>query len=124
MLTNFCITFIGKLRENGYYGALYTNKSWINDYLYGDVIRHYCDIWFAHYQTSANITLEDEFQWNYDSYGEQLGMWQYSSSGFIDGSGIAKNQPVDLNYCYKDYPSIIKKYGLNGYEVDSDIVKA
>ena len=36
---------------------------------------------------------------------------------YIDGiSGI-----VDKNYCYIDYPSIIKKYGLNGYSKASNI---
>jgi GH25 family lysozyme M1 (1,4-beta-N-acetylmuramidase) len=39
-------------------------------------------------------------------------MWQYSWKGKIDG--IIGD--VDLNYCYKDYPSIIKKAGLNGYQ--------
>ena len=38
-------------------------------------------------------------------------MWQYSSKGSV--SGISGN--VDLNHCYKDYPSIIKESGLNGF---------
>ena len=45
-------------------------------------------------------------------------MWQYSSTGIIPNSGILKNQTVDLNYAYKDYPSIIKKYGFNGYSAN------
>lgn len=36
-------------------------------------------------------------------------MWQYSSNGNV--SGI--NGKVDLNYAYKDYPSIIKNMNLN-----------
>lgn len=39
------------------------------------------------------------------------GMWQYSSSGTV--AGIAGR--CDMNHCYKDYPAIIKKAGLNGF---------
>ena len=62
------------------------------------------------------VTLDDEFVWNYESWGSLFPVWQYSSMGVIDNSGIKNGQTVDLNYSYKDYPSIIKKYGLNGFE--------
>lgn len=115
-LTQHCMTFIDKLRENGYYGALYCNRYWLEELLFGDVLRSYCDIWYARYPTNANSYIEDVYSWNFDIYGEQLGMWQYSQSGIIPDCGIPKNQTVDLNYCYKDYEKIIKKYGLNGYK--------
>lgn len=115
-LTKYCMTFIDKLRENGYYGALYTNNKWITTLLCGDVLRAYCDIWYARYPTNANAQLDDVYTWSFEIYGEQLGMWQYSQTGIIPDCGIPKKQTVDLNYCYKDYESIIKKYGLNGYK--------
>ena len=38
-------------------------------------------------------------------------MWQYSETGSVPGiSGY-----VDLDYCYFDYPNIIKSLGMNGY---------
>jgi GH25 family lysozyme M1 (1,4-beta-N-acetylmuramidase) len=37
--------------------------------------------------------------------------WQCSGKGRVDG--IAGD--VDLDYCYKDYPSVIKGCGFNGY---------
>nr|WP_275955307.1 LysM peptidoglycan-binding domain-containing protein [Merdimmobilis hominis] len=40
-------------------------------------------------------------------------MFQYTSKGTV--SGIAGN--VDLNECYKDFPSIIKEAGKNGFSV-------
>ncbi len=116
MLTKFCITFIDKLRENGYYAALYSNKTWLSDYLYGDLLKGYCDIWYARYPHMNDVTLNDSFSWDMEKYGYQLGMWQYSSCGYISDCGMPKNQAVDLNYCYKDYPYIIKKYGFNGFE--------
>ena len=46
--------------------------------------------------------------------GKQLGMWQYTQSGVING--IAGE--FDFNYSYKNYPEIMKKWGLNGYVAD------
>ena len=43
-------------------------------------------------------------------------MWQYSSSGNVDGI----NGNVDMDIAYKDYPSIIKSCGLNGYKVTDE----
>ena len=45
------------------------------------------------------------------SYKGDYGIWQYSSKGSVDG--ISGN--VDLDYCYVDYPTIIKNGGFNGY---------
>ena len=64
------------------------------------------DIWYARYPLST-----DEFVWNVEKYGQHLGMWQYTESGVIEG---IENNLFDMNYCYRDYPSIIKKQGLNG----------
>lgn len=56
------------------------------------------DLWIAHYAAACG-------------YKGSYGMWQYSSSGSVPGvSGRC-----DMNYAYKDYASIIKKAGLNGY---------
>lgn len=46
------------------------------------------------------------------TYSGKYGMWQYSSTGKVNG--ISGN--VDMNWCYVDYPSAIKKAGLNGYK--------
>lgn len=45
------------------------------------------------------------------SYVKDYDMWQYSSTGKV--SGILGN--VDMNYCYRDFPTIIKAAGLNGF---------
>ena len=38
-------------------------------------------------------------------------MWQYSETGRINGIP----EDVDLNYCFKDYPYLINRYGLTGF---------
>lgn len=116
LLTSLCTKFIDVMRANGYYGAVYTNQKWLTNYLLGTSLRYYCDIWYARYPHLDQVTPDVEFTWNYELYGELYPVWQYTSAGVIDGCGMKKGQTVDLNYSYKDYPSIIKKYGLNGFE--------
>ncbi|MBR1528572.1 MAG: hypothetical protein IJ642_04625, partial [Oscillospiraceae bacterium] len=41
-------------------------------------------------------------------------IWQYSWTGKVDGI-TGNSGKVDMNYCYKDFPSIIKNAGLNGF---------
>ena len=52
----------------------------------------------------------------YDSkldYNKPVGIWQYAgNAGRCDGV----NGAVDLDVCYKDYPSVIKAQGLNGFK--------
>ena len=39
-------------------------------------------------------------------------MWQFSKKGIVEGF----DTEIDLNYCYRDYPSLMKKWGFNGFE--------
>lgn len=45
---------------------------------------------------------------NYNGYYD---IWQYSSTGRVNG--ITTN--VDMDYCYTDFPTIIKQRGKNGF---------
>ena len=45
------------------------------------------------------------------TYTGTHGIWQYTDKGAVNG--IVGN--VDLDIAYKDYPTIIKKAGLNGF---------
>ena len=90
-------TFCGKIEEAGYYAGLYMSRSPLTTNISPSVAADYA-LWVAEYGSACN-------------YNGSYGMWQYSSTGRV--SGISGN--VDMNYCYVDYPSIIKKVGLNGY---------
>ena len=50
-------------------------------------------------------------QWESPQSSVSCGIWQKNSTGSIDG--ITEN--VDVNIAYKDYPTIIKNKGLNGF---------
>ena len=41
------------------------------------------------------------------------GIWQYSSKNALRIAGFGNK--LDCDVAYKDYPSIIRKAGLNGY---------
>ena len=92
--TAFCST----VEKAGYYVSIYSSKSWIESYYTADVLNKY-DLWVAQWAPSC-------------TYAGSYGMWQYTADGVIPGiSGR-----VDCNISYKDYPTIIKKAGLNGYK--------
>lgn len=89
--------FCGEIEKAGYFAGLYMSRSPLQTYISSDVAKRYT-LWIAEYNNKCN-------------YSGSYGMWQYSSKGKV--SGINGN--VDLNYCYIDYPSVIKKAGLNGF---------
>ena len=99
--TKNALAFVRTMQENGYYVGVYANLDWFTNYLDVEKIQAECETWIAHYNE------------NYDYSNTAYGMWQYTDKGRLDG--ITANT-VDLNVCYKDYPSIIKNGGYNGFE--------
>ena len=102
--TEAAITFCETLENAGYYVVIYASDiSGFKDRMILDKLESY-DKWVARYGSEPQ-------------YVKEYGMWQYSSTEHIDG--ITENS-VDKNIAYKDYPSIIKKSGLNGFAADSE----
>lgn len=81
--------FMDALKAKGYYVVLYSYKSALTSVI-SESIRNKYEVWLAHYVKSTT----------YKGHT----MWQYSSTGKVNGI----NGDVDLDYCYVDYPSIIK----------------
>ena len=90
--------FCEEIEKAGYYAGLYMSRSPLQSYISDSVAKKYA-LWIAEYNSKCN-------------YNSDYAMWQYSSTGRING--ISGN--VDMDYCYKDFPTIIKKGGYNGYE--------
>jgi lysozyme len=96
--TAICKAFLEEMESLGFYVTLYTYANFANSYLnMADLARW--DFWVAAYQNPLT------------SWKGDWGIWQYSSTGKVDG--ISTN--VDLNHAQKDYPSIIQGAGLNGF---------
>jgi len=95
---DICAYFCERLTKLGYLAGVYANKDWLENRINDPRLAQY-PIWLA--------------QWNdVVTYKGKYGMWQYTSDGKVNGiSGR-----VDMNYCYEDYPTIIKSKELNGYK--------
>lgn len=98
--SNLVRTFCNELEENDYFAGLYTSRYPLQHYISRDVASRYA-VWVAEYNPTLN-------------YRGNYGIWQYSATGRVDGI----NGAVDLDYCYVDYPKMIKSAGLNGYADD------
>lgn len=105
LLSDMCEAFISALQAEGYYAGLYANHNWLTYILDSQQMLSIYDIWYARYP------LTEEPVWDEEKYGKQLGMWQYSESGTIEGFDCA----FDLNYAYKNYKEIMEKWHLNGF---------
>lgn len=93
-----CTAFCNALEKQGYYAAIYTFKSALENNISAAIKNRY-DIFLSHVGVQQT------------SYAGAYGLWQYSWTGRIPGiSG-----DVDLDYAYKDYPTMIQNAGLNGF---------
>lgn len=96
--TTAAIEFCRTLELNGYYVSIYgSDISTFCDRLELQRLNAF-DKWVARYGADP-------------SYVKNFGMWQFTSGGNV--AGILGN--VDMDYSYKDYPTIMKENNLNGY---------
>lgn len=86
--------FCGRVEEKGYFSMFYSNRNFIDTYLGNDLRKRYA-LWYARYN--------DRFD------GTSCGIWQYTSQGSVPGI----KGDVDLDRGFTDYPSVIRKAGLN-----------
>jgi len=98
-VTEACIGFCETMENAGYYCGIYASDvSGFNDRLDLSRLSKF-DKWVARYGSKPVVV-------------KSYGIWQKSDSGRINGI----NGNVDLDEAYKDYPTIIKNAGLNGYK--------
>jgi GH25 family lysozyme M1 (1,4-beta-N-acetylmuramidase) len=110
LLTQMAIAFIEDLQADGYFAALYTNNNWLENFYHKDTLLPLYDVWYARYIPTEKLLSP---VWDLEKYGPAMGMWQYTQEGTLEG--VASDIPFDINLCYKDYPTIIKRHHYNGY---------
>lgn len=98
MITAIAKTFCDILEKAGYYVVIYSSKSWFTSFFDDSIFKKY-DIWVAQWNNNCTIN-------------RTYGMWQFTNEGKVNGIKTR----VDMNYAYKNYPYIMKSYGLNGYK--------
>ena len=100
-VTDGIIGFCEYLENKGYYVGIYANTSWFNSRMYLDQLKNY-DKWIAQWSSKRPTSPEG-------------GMWQFGGeSNYVRTNKVA-GVTCDQNYAYKDYPSIMKNCGLNGF---------
>ena len=82
--------FCDALENAGYYAGFYMSRSPLTTHITEEVQKRYA-LWVAEWGGTLN-------------YSGSVGLWQFSSRGFVDG--ITGN--VDLDVGYVEYPDIIK----------------
>lgn len=102
---NICLTFMDKIASKGYLAGMYTGLYKSQSLPTNEICSKY-EFWVAAYYydglykpTRSGTT-----------FAHISGMYQYTSTNYVNGVG-----PLDTNVCYKDYPTIVKTYGFNGY---------
>lgn len=99
--------FLTVLEQAGYFAGLYCSTSYLQQYLTDSVRSRYA-IWVAQYYTSC-------------TYDGDYGIWQYNVAGSEEYDIIGQKSipgisaACDMDYCYTDYPAVIKAAGLNGF---------
>ena len=99
-VTDAVIGFCEELERLGFYSGVYSSLSWFNTKLETDRLAGWTK-WVARWVTGANTKPVVGFN--------AFDMWQYTDNGKVGG------KTVDVDICYLDFDSIIKKVGKNGF---------
>ena len=99
LCTDIIKTFCDTIRKGGYYPALYINPAWLENYTYKSEFVGKYDIWLAAWTGSFSKPTRY-------NYGQTMWQWGTSIVNGIMGD-------VDTNLVYVDYPTVVKKSGLN-----------
>ena len=106
-LTNVATIILEGLKNLGYYPMIYTGYDELN--MMNDHIRKDYDCWFAQWYTKPS-----SYKYN------RVGIWQYGGeTNYLNSPTISGVGVIDQNICYKDYPTIIKNGGYNGWKKGS-----
>lgn len=104
-LTKAIIAFCSTMEKAGYFVEIYANLDFFSNYMNDKNLQKYAH-WVAQWSTSCTYKGNDGV----------LGMWQFGGSTNLLRSNKIAGVVCDQDYAYKDYPTIIKQKGLNGYK--------
>ena len=105
-LTDIINIVCSMVEENGYWVGIYSSASHFNRNVYDNELAKYSH-WVASWSTTKPVLLK----------GGVTQMWQFGGETNKIRSNKINGQVVDQDYCFVDYPTLIKKKGLNGYNL-------
>lgn len=101
IITSACET----LEKAGYYAGFYLNENWYKNKCNGSELAKKFTVWLAKWCKTEQTSYP---------------MWQFGGeTNYIRTNKIA-GQVCDQDYCYVDFPNIIKNAGLNGFAKNSE----
>lgn len=98
--SNMVSAFCNRLEASGAWAGIYSYDTFFRDKLPADKVKRYT-AWVARVENIFPKCIP----------AADVGIWQNSWRGRI--SGISGD--VDMDYCFKDFPALIKKTGLNRF---------
>ena len=106
-VTRTCKIVLEGIAKAGYYPMLYAGFEEMNNLIDPEIWDNH-DIWFPHWARSCGYT------------GRNLSIWQYGGeTNLLESNSIPGVGTIDKNICYKDYPTLIKGSGKNGWSKSS-----
>ncbi|MBP5230872.1 MAG: InlB B-repeat-containing protein, partial [Clostridia bacterium] len=107
VLTGFASLAVSYLDEKGYYAGVYSSESWFRSLIRTEDVGGIDRVWMAKWMESRTLT---------QNLSGSCALYQYSDQGYIDG--IPKR--VDLDVSYRDFHSLIRSLGKNGFSADPE----
>lgn len=102
-VSNIAEVYVTEISKLGYYPMIYTGYYELRDWISQSTLDK-CDVWLAEWGRYPDYTKPN------------LGIWQYGGeTNLIESNSIPGIGVVDKNMAYKDYPTIIKNGGYNGW---------
>ena len=98
--TEMVKAFCNHLESAGAWAGVYSYDSFFRDKLTADIPKRYT-AWVARVENIYPKCVSSE----------DIGIWQYSWKGKVNGI----KGDVDMDYCYKNFPQMIKKAGKNQF---------
>ena len=106
LLTEIVVAFCETIENAGYYVGIYSTASFLKDYTHESKLAAY-DKWIAHWAKKC-------------AYTGNYGLWQFGGETNLLRSNKVAGVVCDQDYALKDYPTIIKNAGLNGFSKAED----
>ncbi len=108
--TNVALGFCDTMANAGYYAGFYGMHS-SQSKLTSSFTSKY-DRWTAKVKTAYDTS--NQYTYTSKDYRSNYCMWQFTWVGTKYFSGVTGNgSNLDVNICYKDYPSLMAQYGYN-----------
>ena len=106
--------FVDRMAQAGYYSAMYVGGSNFRTYFDHSTLK--CSAWIAHYGYTDQVSYFNNIYSGYNTC-----MWQFDGDGYDTASTKrgyevgASSTNIDHNWCFVDFPKIIKEGGYNGF---------